>query len=58
MPLAQGPMMIDPGEAEIFEGKAAQPVERRRGSQAPGRHLREQVLELLRSHATWATGSR
>ena len=51
-------MMIDSGEAEIFEGKVAQPVERRRGGQAPGRHLREQVLELLRSHATWATGSR
>jgi hypothetical protein len=36
----------------------AQPLDSRRGGQSPGRHLCQQVLELLRSHATWATGSR
>ena len=51
-------MVIDPREGEIFERKMAQPLERRVRSQASGRDLGEQGLELLGSHATWATGSR
>ena len=51
-------MVIDAREGEIFEGKAAEPVERRVWSQPSGRDLGEQDLELLSSHATWATGSR
>ena len=58
MPLAQGAVVIDAGEGEIFEGKVPQPLERRRWGQAPGRDVGEQGLELLGSHATWATGSR
>ena len=45
-------------KCEIFEGEVPQPLERRLGGEAPGGDVGEQGLELLGSHATWATGSR
>ena len=56
--LPQGTVMIDAGELEIFEGQVAKPLEGRRRAETTAGDVREQDLELLRSHATWATGSR
>ncbi len=50
--------MINAGEWKLFEWKVAQAVERRVGGEAAGGNVGEQGLELLGSHATWATGSR
>jgi hypothetical protein len=58
MALAQGPMVVDPGERKILERKVPQPFQRRRRSDAARGNLGEQCFELLGCHATWATGSR
>ena len=51
-------MVVDSGELEVFEGEMTEPVDGRRGREATRGNVREQGLELLGSHATWATGSR
>ena len=58
VPLAQGAVVVDAGEGEVFEGQMTQPVQRRVGSQASGGDFGEEGAELLGVHATWATGSR
>src|SRR5688500_4656546 len=58
LPLPERAVVVYPREGEIFERKMAQPLERRIRCQASGRDLGEHGLELLGSHATWATGSR
>src|SRR3954466_8834267 len=56
--LAQGAMMIQPGERDVFEGKMAQPLNCGARSHPARSYLGEESFELLGSHATWATGSR
>ncbi len=56
--LAQRAVVIDPCERQIFEREVSQPLECRCRRNTTGGNVREQGLELLGGHATWATGSR
>ena len=45
MPLAQGPVVVDPGEPEVGEGQPAQAADRVVGRAAAGRHVVEELAE-------------
>jgi hypothetical protein len=52
MTLAQGTVVVEPGEGYVFEGEMAQPVDCGARSHAAGGDLGEESFELLGSHAT------
>ena len=58
MTLAQGSVMIYPGEREIFEGEVSKLLHGCCRGKPAGSDVGKQDLELLSGHATWATGSR
>ena len=56
--LAERPVMVQPGEFEIFGGKVGKPVERPGGGEDTGGNLSEQGFQAGPVHAGWSAGSR
>ena len=56
--LPERAMMVDGGEVELFERKVPQALEGSLGSEPAAGDLGEKACQLLRGHATWASGAR